>query len=67
MKKLALFVACLAALTGLKAQADSIPVQKQKNFIAAIKTMSGQLIKGPVSSVNDSQLVLKSFNATGTG
>ena len=62
MKKLSLLIACLLILIVSKAQSDSLSGKKQKNLVASIKTVNNEIIKGRVFAVNDSQLVLNSFN-----
>ena len=59
MKKLSLLTVVLFTFFVSQAQSDSITVQnKQKSFIASVRTLDGKTIKGRLSVVNDSELVL---------
>lgn len=62
MKKLLSLIACLFILVISKAQSDSVSPQKPRVFIASIKTMDKEIIRGRLVAINDSQLLLKSFN-----
>ncbi len=59
MKKIFLITACSIAITFLQAQTDSASEKKQKIFIAAVTTMDGKTLKGHLSGVSDTQLILK--------
>jgi hypothetical protein len=61
MKKILLIATCLMVFTLAKAQTDSATEKKQKTFATSITTMDSKIIKGTLSSVNDSQLVLKTY------
>ncbi len=61
MKKLVLVAACSIALVFSQAQTDSATAKKQKIFIASVTTMDGKFLKGSISAVNDSQVVLKTY------
>jgi len=62
MKKMILIAACSLTVAILQAQADSAAEKKQKVFIASVTTMDSKLLKGSLSAVNDSQLVLQAYN-----
>lgn len=62
MKKTFLVAACSIAMIISQAQTDSSTEKKQKVFIASLTTMDGKTIKAPLSTVNDTQLVLKTSN-----
>ena len=59
MKKMILIAACSLTVALLKAQTDSTVETKQKIFIASVTTMDNKLLKGTLSAVNDTQLILK--------
>ena len=63
MKKIVLLMAaCSLTVALLQAQTDSAAEKKQKIFIASVTTMDKKLLKGYLSAVNDTQLVLKTKN-----
>ena len=62
MKKIFLAAACSMLVVIVKAQTDATAVKKQKVFIASVKTMDAKKLKGPISAVNDTQLILKTNN-----
>jgi hypothetical protein len=62
MKKMILIAACSLTVALLKAQTVSTVETKQKTFIASITTMDNRLLKGTLSSVNDTQLILRTNN-----
>jgi len=62
MKKILLVATCTIAISFLKAQTDSTVGKKQKEFIASVTTLDGRTIKGSLSAVNDTQLILKAYN-----
>ena len=62
MKKIFLLAASFLAIVVTKAQTDSPAAKKQKTFIASVTTMDGSSLKGPLSAVNDTQLILKTNN-----
>src|SRR5215831_18773938 len=62
MKKILLVAASSLAIVLSQAQTDSAAVKKQKTFVASVKTMDGGSLKGDVSAVNDTQLILKTYN-----
>jgi len=63
MKKIVLLMAaCSLTVALLQAQTDSAAEKKQKIFIASVTTMDKKLLKGYLSAVNDTQLILKSNN-----
>jgi uncharacterized membrane protein len=62
MKKLFLVAACSITITFLQAQTDSTTAKKQKIFIASVTTMDSKSLKGSLSAVNDTQLILKANN-----
>jgi hypothetical protein len=61
MKKILLAAACFLAIVVSKAQANSVPEEKQKLMIASITTMDGQRINGLLAGVSDSGLVLNNY------
>ena len=61
MKKIFLVATCLMIIVASKAQTDSTSGKKQKTFFTSIATMDSKTIKGTLSSVNDSQLILKTY------
>jgi len=62
MKKISLLAASFLAIVVTTAQTDSPAVKKQKTFIASVTTMDGSSLKGPLSAVNDTQLILTTNN-----
>jgi hypothetical protein len=62
MKKLFLIAACSIAIVFSQAQTDSATVKKQKIFVASVTTMDSKILKGYLSAVNDTQLILKTNN-----
>jgi hypothetical protein len=64
MKKLSFLTVCLFTIFVSQAQSDSTASgEKQKSFIASIRTLDDKIIKGKLYAINDSQVVLvKSFN-----
>jgi len=63
MKKLFLVAGCSAVIAFAQAQTDSSDEKKQKVFIASVTTMDGNLLKGSLAAVNDTQLILKTNNS----
>jgi hypothetical protein len=59
MKKILLVATCTIVISFLKAQTDSTVGKKQKEFIASVTTLDGRTLKGSLSAVNDTQLILK--------
>ena len=62
MKKLFLIAACSIAIVFSQAQTDSATAKKQKIFITSVTTMDGKTLKGSLSAVSDTQLILKTYN-----
>jgi hypothetical protein len=61
MKKIFLMVTCFMITTLSKAQTDSASGKKQKTFVTSTTTMDSKIIKGTLTAVNDSQLVLRTY------
>jgi hypothetical protein len=62
MKKMFLTAVCSIIIVFSQAQADSTTEKKQKIFVASVTTMDSKMLKGYLSAVNDTQLILKSNN-----
>ncbi|HEV8507581.1 MAG TPA: hypothetical protein VGQ53_19350 [Chitinophagaceae bacterium] len=59
MKKIFLAATCSMCIIILKAQTDSASVKKQKVFNASVATMDDRSLRGSLSAVNDTQLILR--------
>jgi len=59
MKKIFLLATCTIVISFLKAQTESPVENKHKEFIASVTTLDGRTLKGSLSAVNDTQLILK--------
>jgi len=64
MKKLLLSIAYLFVLIIVKAQSDTLTPKKPKPFVASIQGMNDENIKGDVVSVNDSGMMLRSYDGS---
>ena len=62
MKKLFLIAACSITIVFTQAQTDSATAKKQKIFITSVTTMDGKTLRGSLSAVSDTQLILKTYN-----
>jgi uncharacterized membrane protein len=62
MKKLFLIAVCSITIVFTQAQTDSATAKKQKIFITSVTTMDGKTLKGSLSAVSDTQLILKTYN-----
>ena len=62
MKKLFLIAACSIAIVFSQAQTDPATAKRQKVFNASVTTMDGKTLKGSLSAVSDTQLILKTYN-----
>ena len=58
MKKLSFLTICLFSLIISKSQTDPATEKKQREFNVSVKTLNNKTIRGRLSSVSDSQLVL---------
>lgn len=63
MKKLSFLTTCLFIVISSQAQSDPVSLKKNKFFIASIKTMNNEVLKGKLYNINDNEVVLaKSLN-----
>ena len=62
MKKTLLIAACSIAIVFSQAQTESSTVKRQKIFITSVTTMDGKTLKGSLSTISDTQFILKTNN-----